>query len=390
MQNKIKNEVKQLKEEIIQFTQELIQIKSITGQEKNIALAIAKKMKELNYDEIKCDKYGNIIGSIGNGNKKIMFDSHMDTVSVNDELEWKYGAFSGDIVDGYIYGRGSCDMKGAIASSIYAGYIMKKLNLLDGKTVYISTSVMEEDYDGKALEYILTDGGYKPDCVVICEPSELKLAIGHKGRALIKITTKGISAHGSSPEKGKNAIYTMNEILNKIKNLALRYALNEQNGSIAVSKITSKAVSLCAIPDECSIFIDRRLTINENYEFLVKELDELINGFDATWQIYDEIGKSYTNEDVVLHSFLPAWEISLDNEFVKKAINSYKKLYAKNLEIFKWNFSTNGVSSAGKLKIPTIGFGPGSAKFAHAKDERCPISDILQAFEFYSMFVYEN
>lgn len=391
MKDKIIQEVKNLENDIINFTKNLIQLKSCTSLEEEVAACVKAKMLELGYDKVECDKLGNIIGTIGNGDKKIMFDSHMDTVSVNDESEWSVGAFSGEIIDGNIYGRGACDMKGAIAATVYAGYIIKKLDLAKGKTVYVSASVMEEDYDGQALEYILTEGGYKPNCVVICEPSELRLAIGHRGRALIKITSKGISAHGSTPEKGKNAIYTMNKVLERIEKLSDKYISNNgKHGSIAVSKIASKAVSLCAIPDECSIYIDRRLTVDETYEVISDEMNTLIEGVDAEWEIYDEIGVSYTREKLVLHSFLPAWQMSVDNEFVKTAINSHVKLYDKKPEIFKWNFSTNGVSSAGKLKIPTIGFGPGSVKYAHARDERCPVSDIIHSCEFYSMFVYEN
>src|SRR3990172_4021362 len=110
-------------QDLIAFTQDLVRIKSYSGQEEQIIRVIAQKMKSLGYDEVRIDAMGNVVGRIGNGAKSIMFDLHVDTVAVNDEAKWDKPPFSGEIVNGYLHGRGSVDMKSGAAASIYAGAI---------------------------------------------------------------------------------------------------------------------------------------------------------------------------------------------------------------------------------------------------------------------------
>ena len=125
---------------------------------------------------------------------------------MNDESAWIAPPFAGEIIDGKLYGRGSVDMKSGIAASIFAAAEAKKQGWLQGKSLYVSCTVFEEDCDGESLKYLLEEQSLKPNFVVICEPSENRITTGHKGKAQIAVTTHGISAHGSAPEKGRNAI----------------------------------------------------------------------------------------------------------------------------------------------------------------------------------------
>src|SRR5258706_12426984 len=129
------------------------------------------------------DSMGNLLGRIGNGEKTLLFDSHADTVEVNDEQEWLVPPFSGQIVDGRLHGRGSVDMKSSLAASIYAGALAKKMGFTSGKTIYISCTVFEEDCDGENLKHLFKKYQLKPDFVVICAPSHNKIALGNKGKA---------------------------------------------------------------------------------------------------------------------------------------------------------------------------------------------------------------
>ena len=177
--------------EIIEFLQKLISTESYTGQEEEVAKCVEAKMIELGYDSIIKTEYGDIVGVLGSGDTAILFDSHMDTVVVNDRDQWTQDPFAGNVVDGKIWGRGTSDMKSAIAATVYAGYFAKKLGLIEGKTVYISASVMEEDFDFFALDNIIENLSKKPGAVVICEPSDRQIALGHRGRALLEIHTEG-------------------------------------------------------------------------------------------------------------------------------------------------------------------------------------------------------
>lgn len=389
MNTRVNETVTALEKQLLTFASDLVKIKSRTCHEGEVVNRIADEMRSLNYDKVMIDKTGNVIGVIGNGSEKLMFDSHIDNVAVNDPEKWEMDPYGGVIIDEKLYGRGATDMKGSAAATVYSGAIIKKLGLDKGKTIYVCCSVMEEDYDGEGLYHAIVDNDLNPDYVVICEPSHLQISLGHLGRAICKINVQGVSAHGAAPENGVNAVYKMAEIIGRVEELGKKYMqLSGERPSIALTKIESEAVSLNAIPQNCSIYIDRRMTLGENEETLGKEMDSLIAGTDATWEIYDAIGTSWKGEEIILHSFLPAWEIKKDHKLTQSCIKVYQDLIGQEPVMYKWDFSTNGVASAGKLGIPTIGFGAGIEKMAHMTNEYCPVSDISYACKFYALLPY--
>ncbi|OGR24543.1 MAG: hypothetical protein A2277_10000 [Desulfobacterales bacterium RIFOXYA12_FULL_46_15] len=384
MKERIQEMLKEVEADMISFARELTRIKSYTGQEKDIVMHIRKKMLALGYDDVIVDGMGNVIGIIGNGPTRILYDSHVDTVAVRDEQEWTVKPFGGELIDGNLYGRGAVDMKSAVAASVYAGYAMKKLKFHEGKTIYISTSVMEEDFDGESIFYECTEGGLNPDFTVICEPTQCKLAVGQRGRALIRIKMSGIPAHGGAPEKGDNPVYKTPEIIRRIEALGNKFmAMEGEKGSLALTCIEVEAASKNAIPSKCSIYVDRRLVKGEDETAMEKEMNALLAGTDAAWEVYKVTQKSWTGRDITLHSFMPAWEIDKEHLLTKAAIKAFSELNGAAPELCKWDFSTNGVASMTRLGIPTIGFGPGDPKQAHCVDEHCPVEEIKKAFEFY-------
>ncbi|HMU94504.1 MAG TPA: M20/M25/M40 family metallo-hydrolase, partial [Anaerolineales bacterium] len=246
-----------MQQELLRFTQTLVRTKSLSGQEGAVIKLVEKKMLDLGYDEVKIDSMGNIIGRIGNGAKSIMFDSHVDTVEVKDEAEWNIPPFSGEIVDGRLHGRGSVDMKSAVAASIYAGALAKQMGFTVDKTVYVSCTVFEEDCDGENLKHLFKEFNLKPNYVVICEPSNNIITLGHKGKAQISIKTHGVSAHGSAPEKGVNAIYEMAEIIQRVDKTNLELMKKgTPRGTLVMSRISSVSASLNAVPSECEVYLD--------------------------------------------------------------------------------------------------------------------------------------
>lgn len=387
MKAKVRSAVQALEKQVLAFASELVQIESLTGKEENAVRRIAAEMRLLGYDQVIIDKVGNVIGTIGNGPIKILFDSHIDHVDVHNPTEWELPPYSGAIKDGKLHGRGSSDMKASAAASVYAGAVSKQLGLDAGKTIYVCCSVMEEDYDGEGLYRAIVDNALDPDYVVICEPSYLRISLGHMGRAVFKITVPGVSSHGSAPEKGVNAIYKANEIISRVEKLGAQYMQLPvgERPSLALTKIESTAVSLNAIPTSCSLYLDRRLTQAETEAAVAQELDALVAGTDATWEVYEAVGTSWTGETITLRSFLPAWEIGLEHHLTKSCIETYAALLGEHPQMYKWTFSTNGVATAGRLGIPTIGFGAGIEALAHKTDEYCPVSDIITACEFYSL-----
>jgi putative selenium metabolism hydrolase len=374
----------EIETDIIAFAQQLVRIKSYSGHEEEIIKLVEKKMRTLGYDEVIIDAMGNVVGRIGQGAKSILFDSHVDTVEVNDEPDWDVPPFGGAILNGRLHGRGSVDMKSSVAASIYAGAIAKRHGLIAGKTVYVSCTVFEEDCDGENLKHLFKELSLRPGCVVICEPSNNRITLGHKGKAQISIQTQGVSAHGSAPEKGVNAIYEMAEIIQRVEKVnAALMKRGGARGTLVMSKISSVSASLNAVPSECEAYLDRRTVPGETLEDIQQEMNEIITGKNATWQVGILHRKSWTGLEINYEPFHPAWKIDLHHPLTQACVAAYAQNFGSAPTAFDfWDFSTNAVTPV-SMGIPTIGFGPGDYKMAHTRNESCEVKQIIEACGFY-------
>ncbi len=380
----IRSEVRLIEQALVEFAQDLVKIKSYTGDEEKIIRFIEEKMLSLDYDEVIIDSMGNLLGRIGNGKKVVMFDSHIDTVAVSDVSEWIHDPLGGVLDNGRLYGRGSVDMKSAAAASVYAGAIAKKLGRHKDKTIYVSCTVMEEDCDGENLKHLFRECGIKPDYMIICEPSDNKLVTGHKGKAQIAIKTYGISAHGSAPEKGLNAIYEMAQIIQRIEKTSdTLLETKGEHGTLVASKISSLSESLNAVPFECEIYLDRRMVLGETLATIEGEMNAIVDGKKASWEIGVLHRKSWTGVEVNYHPFHPAWQIDTQHELTTTCVDAFTQAFGTAPEFDYWDFSTNAVTTT-EEGIPTIGFGPGEYKLAHMVNENCQVSQIIDACEFYA------
>ena len=203
--------------ELLSLAQELVRIRSFSGQEGEIAKFIAAKMEALGYDEVKIDRYGNVLGRVGQGERTMLFNSHSDTVKVTDEALWQVAPFSGEIVDGWLSGRGRGGHESRAGGLDLRGGAGETAGSAGGQAGLRLGTVDEEYCDGVGLGLLLAESRIRPDYAVICEPSGNLIATGHKGKAQVIIRTRGVSAHGSAPEKGANAIYEMAEIIQRVE-----------------------------------------------------------------------------------------------------------------------------------------------------------------------------
>lgn len=374
--------------DILQLAGDLVRIRSYSGREEAIVRFIARRMDVLGFDEVKIDGFGNVIGRIGSGPVSILFDSHVDTVEVQDSEKWSFPPFSGRVEDGKLWGRGSVDMKSSVAASIYAAVIARRLGLTEGKTIYVSCTTFEEDCDGENLEHLFEELTLKPDFCVICEPSGNRIALGHKGKAQVLVRAKGVSAHGSAPEKGVNAIYEMADIISRVEKANLDLMKDPlPRGTLVMSRISSEAVSLNAVPHECEVYLDRRLAIGETPEKVKAEMDAIVAGKNAAWEIGTVRRKTWTGLDVRYEPLHAAWRTDPSSKIAKGAVAAYRKTFGSKPGDFEfWDFSTNAVTTI-RRGIPTIGFGPGESKMAHMRDENCPVDQILDACRMYGNMI---
>jgi putative selenium metabolism hydrolase len=321
-----------------------------------------------------------------------MYDAHIDTVKVTETESWAHPPFGGEIVNGKMYGRGVVDEKPAMAGFMIAGKVLKQMYGNDLPfTLYIVGSVLEEDADGYPLYHIIKNENIRPDFVLLGEPTDLKVYRGQRGRMELKITATGKSAHGAHNQKGINAIYKLMPIVQEIEKLDKKLKPKKPlgKGSITVSQIVSKAPSVCSVSDYCQIHLDRRMTIGENKNTVIKELKQIIKKYksDAKVSIPDVEGVSWKGTKFSQEAYFPTWVYEEKHPIVEAAMKTSKAAVGK-AKSGVWSFSTNGVATAGHFGIPTIGFAPGKEELSHSSKEELVLTDLLKAAKFYSLFPF--
>ena len=366
----------------------LIRCKSLSTKERDVANELKRMMEEARFDEVRIDGLGNVIGRIGNGKKVIALDGHIDTVDLGNRENWSFDPLSGEVKDGFVRGRGSVDQKGGPAAFVTAGKILKEIGLTNDATIYCIGSVMEEDCDGLCWKYIVEEDHIKPDCVIVTEPTNLNIYRGHRGRIEIEVSFYGVSAHGSAPERGKNAIYMASKAALEIEKLNERLDTDSflGKGSVTISEFVSSSPSLCAVADFAKIHLDRRLTWGEDKALAVRQVEEIVKGMNAKVEILNYKEKGYTGKEYGMEKYYPTWKLEESHPVIQTGIKSYKDLFHEAPIVDKWTFSTNGVMINGHYKIPVIGFGPGNEVLAHAPNEKVPVDHLVKAAAFYAYF----
>lgn len=366
----------------------LVQIKSLSCKEKDVVNEIKRMMEEANFDEVKIDGLGNVIGRIGNGKKIIAIDGHVDTVDTGNLENWELEPLSGKIDSEFVHGRGTVDQKGGIASFITAGRILKELGLQNDVTIYFVGSVIEEDCDGLCWKYIIEEDKIKPNCVIITEPTNMNIYRGQRGRMEMTVSFYGVSSHGSAPERGKNAIYMASRTALEIEKLNDKLAHNDflGKGSVTISEIVSGSPSLCAVADFARIHLDRRLTVGEDIDLAVNQIQEIVKNENAKIDVLEYKEKSFTGLEYGMKKYYPTWVVDENHSVIKTGEKVYQELFNSKPLIDKWTFSTNGVVINGIHNIPIIGFGPGDEVLAHAPNEKVPIEHLVKASAFYAMY----
>ncbi|MFQ5709740.1 MAG: YgeY family selenium metabolism-linked hydrolase [bacterium] len=382
---------KEVETDLVQFLQDVVKMPLGSGKEGPVIVRMQQEMKALGYDEVKVDPLGNLFGRIGHGPRVLAIDGHCDVVDIGNLDNWEVDPTGCEIIDGEMYGRGACDQKGGLTSAIYAGGLLKKLGMPDDLTLWVVASVMEEDCDGMCWDYIVKEDGFRPEAVLITEPTNLNVYRGQRGRLEMKVQTSGVSAHGSAPERGVNAIYKMAKIIEEIEALHPRLQGDAflGKGSITVTDVRSTAPSLCAVADSCTVHLDRRLTAGETLDSALEEIRSLpaFKQAEAKAWVPDYTVPSYTGLEFTMKSYFPTWILAESHPALQTAVKSYKDLFAGEPKVDKWTFSTNGVTIMGLHGIPTLGFGPGNEVYAHAPNERIPVDHLHKAVAFYAEFV---
>ena len=424
---KIKEAAKNYEADMTRFLRDIVKFPGESCDEKAHIDRIAEEMRKLEFDKVVIDDMCNVLGYMGTGATLIGFDAHIDTVGIGNKNNWNFDPYEGYENDTEIGGRGVSDQCGGIVSAVYGARIMKDLGLLSDKyTVLVTGTVQEEDCDGLCWQYIINEDKVRPEFVVSTEPTDGGIYRGQRGRMEIRVDVKGVSCHGSAPERGDNAIYKMADILQDVRALNENDAADDKEvkglvkmldesynaewkeanflgrGTVTVSEIFFTSPSRCAVADSCAVSLDRRMTAGETWESCLEEIRNLPSvkkyGGDVTVSMYEYSRPSYKGLTYPIECYFPTWVIPEDHKVTASLEEAYKNLYgdvrigaeetvamrtARPLTD-KWTFSTNGVSIMGRNGIPCIGFGPGAEAQAHAPNEKTWKQDLVTCAAVYA------
>ena len=431
---KIKSAAEGYKAEMSRFLRDMISHPSESCEEKEVVMCIKAEMEKLGFDKVEIDGLGNVIGWMGQGEKIIAIDSHIDTVGIGNIDNWEADPYKGYETDDIIFGRGGSDQEGGMASAVYGAKIMKDLGLIPaGYKIMVVGSVQEEDCDGMCWQYIYNKDGIKPEFVISTEPTDGGIYRGHRGRMEIRVDVKGVSCHGSAPHRGDNAIYKMADILQDVRALnengdgpsnavkGLVKMLNPEfnpehyedaqflgRGTCTTSQIFYTSPSRCAVADSCSISIDRRMTAGETWDSCLEEIRQLPSvkkyGDDVKVSMYMYDRPAWTGTVYETECFFPTWINKAGAAHVQALVDAHHALWgqerighadadqakdAMHLRTGrpltdKWTFSTNCVSIQGRYGIPCVGFGPGAESQAHAPNEITWKQDLVTCAALYA------
>jgi len=394
--------VRSHRDDIVRFMREICAIPSTDSQIEAVGQRVAAEMHRLKFDEVRFDVMGNILGRVGPAPsdrpaasataRVIVFDSHLDTVGVGDRSQWGWDPFQGKVEAGVLYARGACDEKGSAPGMVYGIALARDLGLLDGWTAYYFGN-MEEACDGIApRSFVEHDPRVRPDVVVIGEPTRMQVYRGHKGRVEMQVTARGRSAHAASNWLGDNAIYKLLPIISGVRDLDPILPRHDflGKGTITVSDMRVSTPSINAVPDQATIFIDRRLTFGETMDGALAQVRAIIaeraggspDDFSLDLLTYD--APSYTGFRLTVDKYFPAWALAESHPLVQAALNTTELVFGRRAITGKWDFSTNGTYWVGQAGIPAIGFGPGDEVHAHTTDDQVRLDDVVAATLFYA------
>jgi putative selenium metabolism hydrolase len=322
------------------------------------------------FSEAERGPLGSVVARISRGEgPTVMVEGHLDIVPPGEDGAWTRGPFAGEIADGMLWGRGAVDMKGAIASQVAAAATVAKEVQGTLLLVYVPH---EEIAEGAVLSRVLDLVG-QPDLVVLGEPTDLRLGIGHRGRAVVRLEARGRAAHAAMPHLGENALVRM------VETLPFTFeALLPDDPLLGEETATPVAIGVTTVgpvvPERCWALVDRRIGRDETPDSVLAAYEGL--EVEARIERVDLV--AYTGERFGAECFFPAWWMDPAGPWVSRA---WEGLGSPPMRI--WRFSTDGVESCARRGIPTIGYGPGDESLAHQTDERVPVADLEKAANAY-------
>lgn len=370
----------------------MVRIPSVTGEEAAIAEYIARILEDIGFDvdeHMAEEGRPNVVGVMHGeeGSPKLILNGHMDTVPPGDFEKWNFDPYGGEISDGRLFGRGSCDMKGGLAAMMTAvKAIVDSGAQLRGDIIF--TAVVDEEKGGyKGTKYIV-DNGVLGDYALIAEPSQMDIHIAHKGDLGIEVTVYGKTAHAANPERGINAIHKMTDVINGILEIPQRFDWKNKKhrlvGTPTIGVSTIKGgIQRNIVPDTCSAVIDRRIV--PTLESLEGARNEIEMQLDRLRNIDPQLDVKITKNILEVE----ACEISENEPVVKALKKAHVKLMEKEPDVKGILGFTDAHFLVNQGGVPTAMFGPGSIDQAHSENEYVEVKQLIKTSRIYAQTIVE-
>jgi putative selenium metabolism hydrolase len=370
---------------LVAFTRALVCAQSLSGDEAAVVGVVVEEMRGLGFDRVWVDANGSAIGVLegARSGPLLLLDAHCDTVGIAPGIDWSYEPFGGAIAGERMYGRGTSDMKGALAAMIHAAASLDRAQLAG--RVAVSASVMEEVLEGVALRTVME--ALQPDFVIVGEATELNLNRGGRGRAEIHLEAIGKPAHSSTPHLGVNAVHLMMAAVQAIETLHMPSDPDVGSALLALTDIISDPhPAYSVIPSRCRVTYDRRLLPGET----ITSVLDMLRVLPALAQVQTAIAagehRAYTGALLRSDKFFPAWKLPTEHAFVQRALAGLRAA-GQQPKLGAYQFCTNAAYSAGIAGVPTLGYGPSTESQAHVVDEYIELSELERAAHGYAALV---
>lgn len=352
----------------------LVRAPSPSGRERPAVDAFAAAMRDLGFDRVAVDEAGNAVGTIARGaGPRLVFNGHLDTVPTGDPAAWPVDPLAGELVDGRVWGRGSVDMKGALAAMAVAARIAADAGFAGTLVV---AGMVQEEVGGLGARWF--GERHDADLVVLGEPSDLGLRLGHRGRIEARVTLPGRIAHAAKAELGENALLR-----------AARYALALQRLELphdpVLGRSSATLTQLRGFPSDGANVVPGRADLTIDYRHVAGEAPEEVVARLAA--LDPEARVEITEEHAVSEGGAverryprvnPAYRVEPGHPAIAWARGVLDHALGRPVDVGTWWFATDAPHLA-RMGAPVLGFGPGDPELAHTTREAIDVASLETA-----------
>lgn len=374
------------RDEAIELLADLVKAQSVNppGDTRAAAAVVTRMARTFteNVEVVSCEEtVPNVFVTLNPGGRpQLLYNGHLDTVPVGDVSHWEVDPFGALIRDDRMFGRGVADMKGGVAAMLMAAKVLATENVALRGSLVLSFVGDEETGGVKGAGYLMEKGYYSPDMVVVGEiTNNSGIAIAEKGVAVYVLTTKGKTAHGSTPWVGVNAIDKMVKILYRLQTDLVPALSRRDSGFLPLASMNigqiKGGVSFNVVADTCEVVIDRRTLPTESIDAVTQEIQDIV----------EEVKREDPEVDASLIrlAYAPPFETPPDETLCRLARETMEEL-GRPADFVGYEQVCDGRFFSAK-GIPTIMIGPGTARKAHTPNESLELDQYLDAIKVYAL-----